>query len=245
MPNFNVRSAVLHVGLLGLLSSGCIADETIVSATNTERITPVSLSTPIPRNSSSTLRPLDFRGVAANSYFMSQMQDRRWNPKGPAWSLNCAPAALAMALKALGMPPPGAKPDDDPETLIRLTRLAIDGSTDEQRIVLFDNVEKGAVACGLKAKRLYKLPAIQKEMARGRFIILIGDPTVYTRRLSDNEYMKSVGAHIVLLTAISGDMAWINDPLSRVGGLPINLDELAQVISYNNWYQGISLWTES
>ena len=50
----------------------------------------------------------------ANQFFLTQIQDDRWNPEGievDAGSNNCGPASMAMLMAARGLTPPGLTPE--------------------------------------------------------------------------------------------------------------------------------------
>lgn len=187
---------------------------------------------------SSLVRPA---ALDPNTFFISQVPDSRWNPNATDGNTNCGPASLAMALKALGLKPPGLVDAGNPEAWIDRTRMAMEGDMNDFRRTSDDDVLRGALASGAQAEKVYGLSGVEAAIAQGKPVVLAGNPTAYQDRLTDKQYAKFNGGHFILVTGIQGDKVTINDPQSRVGSLTISRAELARYMAYQDWNVGVAV----
>lgn len=176
-----------------------------------------------------------------NTFFISQVLDSRWNPNANSGNTNCGPASLAMALKALGLKPPGLINATNSEAWIDRTRMAMMGDMNDFSLTSDDDVLRGALASGAKAEKVYGLSGVEAAIAQGKPVVLAGNPVAYEGRFTDAQYAKFDGGHFILVTGIQGDKVTINDPQSRAGSLTISRAELSQYMGYQGWNVGVAL----
>jgi|GEM_PF-1031470 hypothetical protein len=174
-------------------------------------------------------------------FFISQMYDSKWNPSAPSWTQNCGPACLAMTLEAFRILPPNLTQFGDPEDVIHKTRLAMMGTADDFKLASLEDIEHGADACGLVHTRANGLDEIERQVAMGHLVIVAGDPIAYCGRFTAQQYSSFDGGHFVLLTGVDGSHAYLNDPLSHQGNIPVTTDEFSRYMAYQNWNVGIAL----
>lgn len=177
-----------------------------------------------------------------NSYFMSQIRDARWNPEATQGNTNCGPTSLAMALKALGLTPPGLTNPNSAEMWIDKTRRAMEGDENDFKLTSDDDVLQGALRSGAKAAKVHGLSEVEGALARGQLVALAGNPVGYGNRLGRDQYQSFNGGHFILVTGQQGDRFTINDPLSRVGSLSVSRAELAAYMAFQNWNTGVAVW---
>lgn len=176
-----------------------------------------------------------------NTFFFSQVLDARWNPNATAGNTNCGPASLAMALKALGLKPPGLVDATSSEAWIDRTRMAMAGDMDDFKLTSDDDVLRGALASGARAEKVYGMAGVEAAIAQGKPVVLAGNPVAYTNRFTDSQYAKFDGGHFILVTGIQGDKVSINDPQSRSGSLTISRAELAAYMAFKGWNVGVAV----
>lgn len=179
--------------------------------------------------------------VDPNRFFISQVRTERWNPNATSGNTNCGPASLAMALKAVGLTPPGLQNPANPEEWIDKTRMAMEGDEDDFKLTSDDDVLRGALASGAKAEKVYDLSGVEQAVAQGRLVVLAGNPIAYENDFRDDQYAKFNGGHFILVTAIQGDRVTINDPQSKAGSMTISRAELAAYMAFKNWNVGVSI----
>lgn len=175
-----------------------------------------------------------------NTFFISQVRSG-WNPFANSGNTNCGPASLAMALKAVGLMPPGLQDPANPEAWIDKTRMAMEGVENDYKLTSDDDVLRGALASGARAEKVYGMQAVEQAMAQGKYVVLAGNPVAYTQRFAEDQYAKFNGGHFILVTGIQGDRVTINDPQSRVGSLTISRSELAAYMAFKNWNVGVAV----
>lgn len=176
-----------------------------------------------------------------NSFFISQVRDARWNPNAVAGNTNCGPTSLAMALRGLGLMPPGLTQPSNPEDWIDKTRRAMEGDENDFKLTSDDDIVKGALAAGAKAQEVHSLPEIEQALQQGQYVVLAGDPVAYERRLSSAQYQNFDGGHFVLVTGKVGDNFQISDPLSHVGNFTVTRAELAAYMGFQSWNTGVAI----
>lgn len=177
-----------------------------------------------------------------NSFFISQVRTDRWNPEANNGNTNCGPASLAMALKAIGLMPPGLTNAASPEAWIDKTRRAMEGDENDYKLTSDDDVLRGALASGARAEKVYGMQGVEQSLAQGKVVVLAGNPVGYASRFGDDQYAKFNGGHFILVTAVEGDRVTINDPQSRVGSLTISRAELAAYMAFKDWNVGVSVY---
>lgn len=177
----------------------------------------------------------------ANSFFISQVRTDRWNPEANNGNTNCGPASLAMALKAVGLMPPGLTNASSPEAWIDKTRLAMEGDENDYKLTSDDDVLRGALASGARAEKVYGLQGVEQALSQGKVVVLAGNPVAYTNRFTDDQYAKFNGGHFILVTSVEGDRVTLNDPQSRVGSLTVSRAELAAYMAFKDWNVGVSV----
>ncbi len=175
-----------------------------------------------------------------NSFFISQVRSG-WNPNANNGNTNCGPASLAMALKAVGLMPPGLYDPSNPEAWIDKTRMAMEGDENDYKLTSDDDVLRGALASGARAEKVYGMAGVERAIAQGKPVVLAGNPVAYTHRFTDDQYAKFNGGHFILVTGIEGDRVTINDPQSKVGSLTISRAELAAYMAFKDWNVGVSV----
>ncbi|HEY9854827.1 MAG TPA: C39 family peptidase [Stenomitos sp.] len=176
-----------------------------------------------------------------NSFFISQVRTDRWNPNANSGNTNCGPASLAMALKAVGLMPPGLQNPANPEEWIDQTRMAMEGDANDFKLTSDDDVLRGALASGAKAEKVYDLSGVEQAVRQGKLVVLAGNPVAYENRFTDDQYAKFNGGHFILVTGIQGDRVTINDPQSKAGSLTISRAELAAYMAFKDWNVGVSI----
>lgn len=175
-----------------------------------------------------------------NSFFISQVRSG-WNPLANNGNTNCGPASLAMALKAIGLMPPGLQNRANPEEWIDKTRRAMEGDENDYKLTSDDDVLRGALMSGARAEKVYDLSGVEGALREGKLVVLAGNPVVYQNRFRDDQYAKFNGGHFILVTAIQGDRVTINDPQSRVGSLSLSRSELAAYMAFKDWNVGVAV----
>lgn len=177
-----------------------------------------------------------------NDFFLSQMQDAKWNPRAPTWSQNCGPASLAMVLKAYDMIPPLIGTPEDPQEFIRKTRHAMMGNEDDYQLSSLEDLERGAEALGFKHERTYGLEGIRTAVMLGKPVIVAGNPIAYSGRFSSDQYAPFDGGHFVLVTGMTGSQVYLNDPLSRKGNMAVSTAEFQRYMGYKDWNVGMTAY---
>lgn len=172
-----------------------------------------------------------------NDYFFTQFRNPKFNPNGPGRSNNCGPASLAMAVKAFG------KADGDPEALIQKTRVAMTGRNDKSDLTDNGEVLRGAKASGLNGEIISGMNKLDRDLAEGKMIVALGNPSIYGRRLSAAEYSHYNGLHYILVAGTTagenGEQRYVvNDPLSRKGTITISRNEMSTYFR-----SGVSVWS--
>lgn len=177
-----------------------------------------------------------------NRFFMSQVRDSRYNPDAPAGNTNCGPTSLAMALKALGLQPPGLSNPSSPEAWIETTRMAMEGDTDSFKLTSDDDVLRGALKSGAQAEKVSGLQGVEQAVSEGKLVAVAGNPVAYENRLSSDQYAHFNGGHFILVSAINGDQVTVEDPMSHMGSFTISRDELQRYMGFQGWNVGVAIW---
>lgn len=168
---------------------------------------------------------------SADTFFITQIFDPKWNFDGPRSSKNCGPASLAMVFRYFDKYPPGAHPDD-PEQLIESARLVMTGNDDIQGLTNFSNVIRGASAVGLNTAIVRNQRGMDEALKNGAVVVASGCPNMpgsYGPRLN---YKSGYYGHFILICSFDGINYTINDPLSVGGPITVNPGELAAFLSY-------------
>lgn len=177
-----------------------------------------------------------------NRFFISQVRDPRYNPDAPSGNTNCGPTSLAMALKALGLQPPGLSNPGNPEAWIEATRMAMEGDTDSFKLTSDDDVLRGALKSGAQAEKVSGLQGVEQAVSEGKLVAVAGNPVAYENRLSNDQYAHFNGGHFILVSAIQGDQVTVEDPMSHMGSFTISRDELARYMGFQGWNVGVAVW---
>lgn len=173
----------------------------------------------------------------AASHFICQLYDPTYNPEAPAATADCGPTSLAMVLETFGKAPAAANPED----LIDQVRQTMTGSVDHNADTTPGQILSAAQQYGLSGYPVSNLGQIQAALGQGKLVVLAGNPAAYNTGLSAQQYYPFSGGHYIVVTAINGDTATIEDPLSHVGALTIRTAQLQQYMAYQGWNTGIAL----
>lgn len=181
-----------------------------------------------------------------NDYFFTQFRNPKWNPNGPSRSNNCGPASLAMAIRAFG-----GDATSDPESLITNTRVAMTGNSNKSALTSNTDVLRGARAAGLNADYVQSMQDINDCLSEGQMVVALGNPSVYGRRLSANDYSHYNGMHFILVAGTIGGAGGerryvINDPLSRKGSMTISEQEMqgyVRAAQQQGYRPGVAVWS--
>lgn len=231
----------MSVGRLGSYAEMLTALHQMVQAVPAARPVPVPPASYAPLGRDVFVPSTRPAAPDANTFFISQVRTDRWNPFANSGNTNCGPASLAMALKAVGIMPPGLQDPANPEAWIDKTRMAMEGDENDYKLTSDDDVLRGALRSGARAEKVYGLQGVEQALAQGKLVVLAGNPIAYATRFNDDQYAKFNGGHFILVTAIAGDRVTINDPQSRVGSLTISRAELAAYMAYKDWNVGVSV----
>lgn len=231
----------MSVGRLGSYAEMLRALHQMVQAVPAARPVSVPLPSYAPLGRDVFLPSVRPTAPDSNTFFISQVRTDRWNPFANNGNTNCGPASLAMALKAIGIMPPGLQDPANPEAWIDKTRMAMEGDENDYKLTSDDDVLRGALRSGARAEKVYGLQGVEQALAQGKLVVLAGNPVAYEHRFSDDQYAKFNGGHFILVTAIAGDRVTINDPQSRVGSLTISRAELAAYMAFKDWNVGVSV----
>lgn len=164
-----------------------------------------------------------------DNYFITQYYHKRYNPaQAKVNNANCGPTSLAMALRAFGTEPAGLDAPDESVELIRTVRKAMTGRVDENTWTYPVQVRDGARKLGLNSRLVFSVDAIKEAMSQpGRLMVINVNPSpAYVDKL----VFPYNGGHFALLTRISGDKAYVSDPLAR-GPIVISLKQLETALT--------------
>jgi hypothetical protein len=189
---------------------------------------------------------LPLTAEAAKRYHLVEFTDPTYNPTGPGSSVNCGPAALAMALDTQGLVPPGLTP----EQRIDYARGLMFGTSNEDVVVqgrtvhLLDqdhettdspDIEKGAEAAGLTAQQETGWKELDAALAAGKPIVAFGDCYPAWKKqfpTTEGRYGSGEIAHFISIvgkTAAGGYV--VCDPMFTGGPVEMTRDQLAVFFS--------------
>ena len=207
----------------------------------TKPVVPVTPAKPAP---ASMGRDTFIRKGAPNpdAFFISQVRDPKWNPTAPRGNKNCGPTSLAMALKALGLQPPGLTNPSDREAWIDRTRMAMEGDQNDFKLTSDDDVLRGALKSGAQAQKVHGMNGVEQALSQGKLVVLAGNPVAYENRLTNAQYDHFNGGHFILVSARKGNEFQIEDPQAHLDNFWISGAELQAYMGYQGWNVGIAVW---
>jgi hypothetical protein len=176
-----------------------------------------------------SLSPIEEALTRADGYFITQYYHKKYNPaQAQVNNANCGPTSLAMAVRAFGVEPSGMEASSTSNELIRTVRQAMTGRVDESTWTYPVQVRDGARKFGLSSKIVFGLPAIKEAMSvPGRLMVININPSpAYADKLA----IPYNGGHFALLTRITGDKAYVSDPLGA-GPIVISLKQLDMALT--------------
>jgi hypothetical protein len=178
----------------------------------------------------------------ARRYHLVEFTDPTYNPTGPASSVNCGPASLAMALDTQGLMPPGLTP----EQRIDYARALMYGTHNQEievlgrTVYLLDSdgattgsgdVLNGAVAAGLTARQESGWAELNTALGAGRPVVASGDcyPAWKRQFPADNgRYGSGEIEHFIAILGRTADGRYIVcDPMFTGGPVEMTRDQLA------------------
>lgn len=175
-------------------------------------------------------------------YFISQVWDVTWNPDAPTGNRNCGPATLAMALRALGLTPPGLTNPADTEQWVDTARRAMEGDTNSGKFTSDDDMLKGAIASGAQAAKVNGIDQVTAALKQGKLVALAGNPQPYEQRLSNQQYDHFNGGHFILVSGLQGDRFVVSDPQAHIPSFTVSRDELTRYMAFKDWNVGVAIW---
>ncbi len=178
----------------------------------------------------------------AARYHIVQFTDPAYNPTGPASSVNCGPASLAMALQTQGLIPPGLTP----EQAVDYARGLMYGTHNQeivvqgQTVLLLDkdhdttgspDVVAGATAAGLTAQEETGWAELNNALGAGKPVVAFGNCYQPWKDQFAGEAGRYGGGEIAHFVAILGrtqDGRYIvNDPMFTGGPVEMTRDQLS------------------
>ena len=178
----------------------------------------------------------------ARRFHIVQFTDPTYNPTGPASSVNCGPASLAMALDTQGVLPQGLTP----EQKVDYARALMYGTHNQEVVVQGQTVQlldkdhdttgspsivAGATAAGLTAQEQTGWSELNTALVDGKPVVAFGDCYQgWKDQFADAEGRYGGGeiAHFISILGRSADGQYIvNDPMFTGGPVEMTRDELA------------------
>lgn len=191
------------------------------------------LLTQIPQGLAATTNNLT--GAVARFTHINQFEAEQ--QLGDGRNTNCGPAALVMALRAVGRDIAGAAPGINDSQAVALARRAMatdprrDGVTDSGQAAEFEvnnltglgEVQRGAQASGATALRITpSVESVRQALLRGASVVLSGtfagkSPLPWTSDYENAAGTSGAAGHFVAVTAYDANSGYflVHDPASR------------------------------
>jgi hypothetical protein len=174
---------------------------------------------------------ISYSNAQAGSFFISQINDPKWNRDAPDATADCGPTCVAMIFLRYGLYPDGAQ-RNNPEGLIQSARLMMTGKmgtggTNSSQVV------RAVEAIGLGAKYLPNVSDIDAALDDGHSVMAGGCPWVPTSYGPRVGMASFQSGHWILLVRRAGDQFVACDPMCLNGPINISKGELQAFLSWH------------
>jgi hypothetical protein len=166
-----------------------------------------------------------------STFFISQVNDPKYNRDAPASSADCGPTCLAMIFLRYGLYPDGAQ-RSNPEGLIKSARLMMTGNTANTGTYA-SQVLRAVEAIGLSGRYLRGIPEMAEELDKGHSVMAGGCPFLPTSYGPRVGMVSFQSGHWILLVRRAGDQFVACDPMCLNGPINISRGELEAFLTFN------------
>ncbi|HEY3999329.1 MAG TPA: C39 family peptidase [Candidatus Xenobia bacterium] len=185
-------------------------------------------------------RPMPQSPAQAQQNFMSQIPSK-YNPTATSDNRNCGPASLAMAMKTLGVTPPGVNGGSNPQQWINAVRQDMGAGSNQNSDTFLPQIQKGAQSAGLKSNVVHGISGVNSALQQGQPVLLCGDPSGYENKFSKSDYPRFNSGHWIMLNSEKNGQYVVSDPMCKSGPFTLNQKQIQQFMGHDDWNTGVAL----